>query len=124
MNRADKRWLLIWIIPTIAVALGAAYYAARNWNGPRPLIGEPKPKHFDLFASRFKAAMISRGVPIVRQETNVRRTDSLTHPLVGEITASFDETYPLTFRFNWENGRWVVDGGSDTAEAATAEAQK
>ncbi len=99
-----------WMWATLAgvLVLGLVVYGnARNWNPTRPLIGEPTGKHFEFFARRFNNAMYDHGHPLARYSTDLRRTDSITNPIVGTFSALTADGDSLLIGFAWQDGRWV-----------------
>lgn len=102
------------------VLLGFGYYAARTWNPVRPYIGQPESRHFDAFARYFNNACVDAGSEFASYSTDLRRTDSLTHPLVGEFSAITTSGRVVHVQFGWEDGKWVSVDGRYKDQAAKA----
>jgi hypothetical protein len=110
-----------WIVTVVLLMLLgiAGYLVARGRNPARPAFGDPTVQHYEYFARKFNNLMVDRGEPIEKYETDLKRTDSLTTPLVGDfhcIWAGNDRH----IRFDWKGGKWVEESGryQDLADAA------
>jgi hypothetical protein len=93
----------------IVLALaGGGYYIARHYNPSKPLIGDPTAQHWEYFARRFNNELVgTRKVPVNEYHAELRRTDSMTNPIVGEFACLIDGT-PEVMRFGWQHGDWVL----------------
>lgn len=77
------KWIVT-VVTVIALA-GFGYYGARNINPTRPLIGEPTAANFEFFARRLNNLMVQNRYKIERYSAELKRTDSITYPIVGEV---------------------------------------